>query len=145
MSVRRAVAGDAGAIAAVLEQLGWEPGAGEVAARLGTLGGDERSAVLVSERDGAVTGVLTLHVVPVLHEPGGWCRITALVVAEDARRQGAGRELVDAAEAFARTAGCSRIEVTSARHRAGAHEFYRELGYGQVSEHFLKRMAAQRG
>ncbi len=145
MSVRRAVAGDAGAIAAVLRQLGWEPRVEEVSARLGQLGADERSAVLVAERDGAIAGLLTLHVVPVLHEPGGWCRITALVVDEGARRQGAGRELVTAAEAHARTAGCSRIEVTSARHRAGAHEFYRGLGYAQASEHFLKRMPVQGG
>jgi N-acetylglutamate synthase-like GNAT family acetyltransferase len=145
VSVRRAGAGDAGAIAGLLAQLGHEPGAERVAEWLVKLGADERSAVLVAERDGAIVGLLTLHVVPVLNEPGGWCRITALVVDEGARRRGAGRELVTAAEAFARTAGCSRIEVTSARHRAGAHEFYRGLGFGQVSEHFLKRMAAHGG
>ena len=145
MSVRPARAGDAGAVAAVLRQLGYEPGAGEVAARLAQLDADGRSAALVAVRDGTITGVLTLHVVPVLHEPGGWCRITVLVVAEDARRQGAGRELVAAAEAFALAAGCSRIEVTSAVHRAGAHEFYRGMGFEQVSEHFLKRMAVPGG
>jgi GNAT superfamily N-acetyltransferase len=141
VSVRPAGAADAGAVAALVAQLGYDPGADELAARTAELGGDGRSAVLVSERDGAVTGLLTAHVVPVLHEPGGWCRITMLVVDEGARRQGDGRALVAAAEAFARAAGCSRIEVTSARHRAGAHAFYRSLGYGQVSEHFLKRMA----
>jgi N-acetylglutamate synthase-like GNAT family acetyltransferase len=145
VSVRPARADDAGAVAAVLRQLGYEPGAGEVAARLAQLDADGRSAAYVAEAGGAITGVLTLHVVPVLHEPGGWCRITVLVVAEDARRRGAGRELVAAAEAFARAARCSRIEVTSALHRAGAHDFYRGMGFEQVSEHFLKRMAVPGG
>lgn len=145
MSVRPARPGDARAVAAVVAQLGYDLDAGELGERLRDLGRDGRSAVLVAERGGAVAGVLTLHVVPVMHEPGGWCRITMLVVDEGARRQGAGRELVAAAEAFARAAGCSRIEVTSAVHRAGAHAFYRGLGYGQVSEHFLKRMGAAGG
>ncbi|MEP6641864.1 MAG: hypothetical protein ABJB93_08150 [Gaiellales bacterium] len=35
----------------------------------------------------------------------------------------------------------ARIEVTSALHRDGAHDFYRVEGYSGVSEHFLKRPA----
>ena len=145
MSVRQARAGDAAGIAAVLAQLGYVLAADLVAARLAEIAADARSAALVAERDGRVAGLLTLHIVPVLHEPGGWCRITALVVDESARRAGAGTALVTAAEARARAAGCARIEVTSALHRAGAHEFYRGLGFAQVSQHFLKRLADARG
>ena len=145
MSVRPARAGDAGAIAGVLAQLGYPIGEAAVSARLASVAGDGRSAALVSERDGRVTGVLTLHVLPVLHEPGGWCRITALVVDESARRRGAGRELVAEAEAIARAAGCARIEVTSALHRGGAHELYLRMGFEQVSEHFLKRLDGRDG
>jgi N-acetylglutamate synthase-like GNAT family acetyltransferase len=145
MSVRRARAGDAAGIAAVLAQLGYALAAEVVAGRLADIAADARSAALVAERDGRVAGLLTLHVVPVLHEPGGWCRVTALVVDETARRTGAGRALVSAAEALARGAGCARIEVTSALHRAGAHEFYRGMGFEQVSEHFLKRLEVSNG
>jgi predicted N-acetyltransferase YhbS len=145
VSVRPARAGDAAGIAAVLAQLGYPVGEATVAARLAALAGDGRSAALVAEREGRVAGVLTLHVLPVLHERGGWCRITALVVDEAARRQGAGRELVAEAEAIARAAGCARVEVTSALHRGGAHELYRSLGFDQVSEHFLKPLAPADG
>ena len=86
----------------MLAQLGYVLAAELVAARLADLDADARSAALVAERDGRVVGLLTLHIVPVVHEPGGWCRITALVVDEAARRAGAGRALVSAAEAFAR-------------------------------------------
>jgi GNAT superfamily N-acetyltransferase len=145
VTVRPALAGDAEGVAAVLAQLGYMPATDVLAARLTDLAADPRSAALVAEGDDRVVGLLTLHVVPVLHEPGGWCRITALVVDEGARRAGAGRALVAAAGAFAREAGCARIEVTSARHRAGAHGFYREMGFEQVSEHFLKRLAVAGG
>ena len=135
MSVRRAGAADAAAIAALLAELGYEAAPGDVERRLEAL---ERSEALVAELDGEVAGVLTLAMVPVLHEPGDWCRITMLVVAERARRRGLAQALVAEAEAIARSHGCVRIEVTSALHRDGAHEFYRGVGYGKVSEHFLK-------
>jgi GNAT superfamily N-acetyltransferase len=138
VSVRRAEAADAAAIAALLAELGYEAAPADVERRLEAL---ERSAVLVAELDCGVAGVLTLSMVPVLHEAGDWCRITVLVVAERARRRGLARALVAEAEAIARGHGCIRIEVTSALHRDGAHEFYRGMDYDQVSEHFLKPLA----
>lgn len=138
MSVRRAGPADAGVIAALLAELGYAIAAADVEARLTELERSGRSGALVAEEGGEVAGVLTLHMVPVLHEPGDWCRLTVLVVGERARRRGLARALVSEAEAIARSRGCVRIEVTSALHRNGAHEFYRGMGFGQVSEHFLK-------
>jgi predicted N-acetyltransferase YhbS len=73
--------------------------------------------VLVAERAGRIVGLVTLHMVPVLHDPGDWCRLTSLVVRPSARRGGVARALVAEAESLARAAG---------------------WGYGRVSEHFLK-------
>ena len=140
-TVRAAGAADAAGIAALYAELGYSLSPGDVAERMAGPAGGGRSAALVAERDGSVVGLLTLHMVPVLHEPGDWCRITSLVVHPAARRGGVARALVAAAESRARAAGCARIEVTSALHRDGAHDFYRSQGYGQVSEHFLKRLA----
>ena len=145
MSVRRARAEDADDITAVLAELGYSASPKDVARRLAGLDADERSAALVAVTGAEVVGMLTLHMVPVLHEPGDWCRLTALVVAPAARRRGVATALVSAAEEIARDAGCVRVEVTSALHRDGAHEFYRGRGYGQVSEHFLKPLRAADG
>jgi GNAT superfamily N-acetyltransferase len=141
VSVRRAGPADAAAIAALLAELGYATAAADVEARLAGLERSGRSGALVAEEGGEVAGVLTLHMVPVLHEPGDWCRLTVLVVGERARRRGLARALVSEAEAIARSHGCVRIEVTSALHRDGAHEFYRGMGFGRVSEHFLKPLA----
>ena len=145
MSVRSAVAADAAVIAGLLAELGYSPAPADVERRLSELDRSGRSEVLVAEREGDVAGVLTLHMVPVLHEGGDWCRVTALVVGEAARRRGLARALVAEAEAIARSRGCARIEVTSALHRDGAHDLYRGLGFAQVSEHFLKPLAAPGG
>ena len=145
MSVRRAEAADAAAIAALLAELGYATVPADVEARLDELERTGRSAALVAVHGDEVAAVLTLHMVPVLHEPGDWCRVTVLVVGERARRRGLARALVAEAEAIARSHGCVRIEVTSALHRDRAHAFYRGMGFGQVSEHFLKPLAAPHG
>jgi GNAT superfamily N-acetyltransferase len=139
-TVRPAGAADAAGIASLFAELGYALSPADVAGRMTGPAGGGRSAVLVADRDGGVVGLATLHMVPVLHEPGDWCRLTSLVVHPSARRRGVGRALVAEAEARARAAGCARIEVTSALHRGGAHDFYRSQGYDQVSEHFLKRL-----
>ena len=144
-AVRPALPADAAGIASLMSELGYPLSPADVVRGIAGPAGGGRSAVLVAERAGSVVGVTTLHMVPVLHEPGDWCRLTSLVVAPSARRCGIARALVAEAESRARAAGCVRIEVTSARHRDGAHDFYRSQGYDQVSEHFLKplRRAAQ--
>lgn len=139
-TVRAAVADDAAGIASLYAELGYALAPADIARRMAGPAGGGRSAVLVAERDGSVVGLLTLHMVPVLHEPGDWCRLTSIVVHPAARRRGVARALLTEAESRAQAAGCARIEVTSALHRDGAHDFYRSRGYGRVSEHFLKRL-----
>lgn len=78
------------------------------------------------------------YFVPVVHQVGDWCRITALVVDENARGRGVGQALISAAEEAALATGCVRIEATSARRRKDAHRFYDRLGYARDTLHFVK-------
>lgn len=130
-SVRRA---DAAVLADLLTQLGYPSSAAEVGDRLRYWLDQPRSRVFVAESAGRVVGALTLHALPYLLKTGSWGRIESLVVDEPVRGTGAGRALIDAAEEQARSWGCLLMEVTSSRHRTGAHAFYRRLGYVDQSE-----------
>ena len=58
---------------------------------------------------------------------GGACRVSFLWVDEPRRREGLGRELLEAAEEEARRRGCELIHLDT--HDFQAPDFYRRLGY----------------
>jgi GNAT superfamily N-acetyltransferase len=142
MRIREAGAGDAPALAALLGELGYPGEPERVAARVEEIEGDPGSLILVAEADGAIVGVASATAMPLLHEDGRWCRLSALVVAEGRRRSGAGRRLVEEVEARARDWGCRYLEVTSGERveREAAHAFYEALGLRQVSRRYLKEL-----
>lgn len=139
-AIRDARAEDADAVARLLAELGYPDDLACVAARVRAFAADPASRVLVAEEGGELVGLASLTVMPLLHEDGAWCRMSALVVGAGSRRHGVGRALVEAAEADARARGCRYAEVTSGERpdRRAAHRFYEALGYEQVSRRFLK-------
>lgn len=140
VAVRSARLDDANQLARLFEQLGHPQAECGLRGQLANVLADPRAGVLVAEDGEVLVGAATYFFVPVAHDTRPWCRITTLVVDEAHRGRGIGRMLVAVAEAAARDAACSRIEATSALHRADAHRFYEGLGYDQTSAHFLKRL-----
>lgn len=146
--VREATRDDAGAIAGLLGELGYPSTAAEVGRRLAiwldepysrvllatdeTTGDATDDAVSAAPADARVVGSMSVHAIPHLERDGRWLRIESLVVAAGVRGSGAGRRLVEAAEKVARSWDCHAIEVTSSRHREGAHAFYKRLGFADV-------------
>jgi GNAT superfamily N-acetyltransferase len=134
VSVRNAAAADAPAIAGLMTELGYPATGEEIRQRLGYWLPDATSRVLLAVRDDQVIGCLSVHAVPYLERTGRWARVETLVVAKEARRDGAGHGLLAAAEDLAATDwGCLAMEVTSARTRDDAHAFYQKRGYEDVS------------
>ncbi|HYD52377.1 MAG TPA: GNAT family N-acetyltransferase [Gemmatimonadaceae bacterium] len=136
--VRVALPGDAPAMAALLDQLGYPTTVADTEARLARLTESAADHVLVAERASVgVTGLVVLHRAPVLHRTGDVGIIMALVVDERRRGEGVGERLVRWAAALARDHGCAALQVTTHHRRDGAHRFYERLGFEHTGRRYV--------
>jgi GNAT superfamily N-acetyltransferase len=143
MSVRVGRREDAAAIAECLAPLGYGTTAAWVSQSIATSSGSQGDALFVCEMgEAGLVGVISAHVIPLLHTPGALTRITALSIREGYSRRGIGRILIEQVEAWSRELGACRIEVTSGDHRHGAHAFYQAVGYALQSKRLLKTLAS---
>ena len=140
MRVRTAMPGDAAEVAALITLLGYPCTPDEALERMHAVADEPEQALLVADRDGDLCGLLGLDLMYYLPLGARTCRITALVVATAHRGEGVGKELLQAAETWARQSGAARVEVTSAAHRIEAHAFYRACGYEDGAMRFVKRL-----
>ena len=94
--------------------------------------------LLVAEVDGGqLAGTVDVVMVTNLTHTGRpWAVVENVVVAHVHRRRGIGRALMQEAMAQARRVGCYKVQLTSGKHRAEAHAFYRSLGFEAVAEGF---------
>jgi GNAT superfamily N-acetyltransferase len=138
--IRDAVAGDAPAVAALLDELGYPTDPKRAQQRIERYAAHPSARLLVAELEDTVVGLAGVAVLPLVEHDESWARLTAIVVGEAYRGRGVGRALVEAVEAEAQARGCNLVELTTADRRVGAHEFYRRLGYEEVSRRFLKAM-----
>ena len=137
--IRDAKPGDADMFVELVELLGKDVEEKGVRKRIGSLI-KQRLAPLVVTLDKKVVGLCGVDSMIAIHRPRPVGRINILVVAEEARGQGIGRLLVEAAEAKLRADGCGMVEVTSNDRLASAHAFYRHMGYERTSIRFAKTL-----
>lgn len=93
------------------------------------------AALLVAEVDGTVVGRLSIVRDP--HPASAHVADLGLMVAASHRRRGIGRELLAAAETWARGAGVSKLELHVFPHNLPAIALYEQTGY--VREGFRER------
>lgn len=141
VQIRNATADDSPSIAALLSQLGYPADSAEMPARLSRMLKHGGSVVLAVDRDDSPLGLLAMTRHWGLHSSGPIAYIMALIIAETARRRGVGKALVDYAKQWGIDNGCERINVTSAEHRDGAHEFYPAMGLPYTGRRFSATLA----
>ncbi|MFV3410691.1 GNAT family N-acetyltransferase [Pseudomonas nitroreducens] len=129
--VRVASAGDAAALAPLLQQLGTSDPLPDTALLALALDNQQPSRVtLVAERDGALLGTCTLHLIE--HIAHGFARSAILedmVVDSRARGQGIGQALIGRAVEWARDWKCYKLALSSHQDREMAHRFYAAMGF----------------
>jgi GNAT superfamily N-acetyltransferase len=138
IDLRNATPADAEDVAILLTALGYPCDAADAAERIAMVLHNDRQTLLLARLQGVASGLLSLDFMYYLPLGTTTCRVTALVVSEDARGHGLGRLLMRDAERRARLGGAARLEVTSAGHRTEAHAFYRACGFSEGAVRFVK-------
>jgi ribosomal protein S18 acetylase RimI-like enzyme len=143
VSVRNAEPSDLGALLGLYRELAGErdsaqPSDAAISAPvLAQIIAERDRQLLVAETDRTVLGTADLLIVANLtHRATPWAIVENVVVAGAARRQGVGRQLMTHAVELARQGGCYKLQLLSRKERAGAHAFYRSLGFDAAAEGF---------
>ena len=105
------------------------PTEGAIGARLGELLDESRVRVLVAEDEAGIVGGVSFWIKPDLAHGDTVVEVPMLVVAEDHRRTGVGKLLMEEVRNVASDNGASQIELVATRSNVTAREFYRSLGF----------------
>ncbi len=140
VDLRNAVVADADDVARLLCELGYPCDLDDAIERISAILDNDRQALVVARRDGAVCGLVALDFMYYLPLGTTTCRITAMVVTPEAQGRGVGRQLLREAERRARTGGAARLEITSGSQRTDAHAFYKACGYSDGTVRFVKAL-----
>ena len=89
----------------------------------------DKGQVLVYEKNNVVCGCIVYDIHYYLHFSRRSAEIVNLVVDENVRGRGLGKELLAHFEPIAKSQGCVCIEVDSGKHREAAHRFYMREGF----------------
>lgn len=140
VAIRDARAEDAGALAALIGQLGYQTTQEAVSKRLASLRASDADRLVVAELNGHVVGLAGLHVSLSIEYDEPAAKLSAIVVDERYRRQGVGEALIAEVEAEARRRGCCLIFLTTAERRKDARAFYRRIGFEETGRRFAKSL-----
>ena len=126
------------------ETVGDEPPTEEaVRARLEELLDEPGARVLVAENEAGIVGGVSFWIKPDLAHGDTVVEVPMLVVAEDQRRTGVGKLLMEEVRNVASDNGASQIELVATRANVAAREFYRSLGFVEADVVALEYVGSQ--
>ncbi len=131
VAIREAIADDCPRLAALSTELGYPMTPGEAMESFGRISDHPDHGLLVAVCQGVPAGWIQVSLTRIFESPVQ-AEIAGLVVNAALRGRGIGKQLVDAAESWARRRGCAIIRVRSNVVRERAHGFYRRAGYRDI-------------
>ena len=148
IKVRAATTEDAAGIHGLARELaetvGDEPPTEEaIRARLEELLDEPRARVLIAENEAGIVGGVSFWIKPDLAHGDIVVEVPMLVVAEEHRRSGVGRLLMEEVRNIASDNDASQIELVATRANVTAREFYRSLGFVEADVVSLEYVGSQ--
>jgi GNAT superfamily N-acetyltransferase len=110
------------------------PDAAAFRAALRTKLADDAYAVFVSEGDGRLSGYVSGYRHATFYAAGFTAWVDEILVAQDVRGRGVGKQLMEAFEGWAAAHGCVSVGLAT----RGAAAFYERLGYASRAAYFKK-------
>ena len=135
MIIRTAAEADVTAIVELARQLGYVVAPAELRSRLLALPA-EREVVLVAQNDEEILGWIQMGVALAI-ESAPHVEIRGLVVSENHRGKGIGRQLIAAGTSWAKERGFILLRVRSNITRPPTHQFYRHLGFADKKQQLV--------
>jgi GNAT superfamily N-acetyltransferase len=133
-----------GLVRELAETVGDSPSAEEaIRARLEELLDEPRARVLVAEDEAGIVGGTSFWIKPDLAHGDTVVEVPMLVVAEDHRRAGVGKLLMEEVRNVASDNGASQIELVATRANVTAREFYHSLGFVEADVVSLEFVGSQ--
>ena len=138
--IREARYEDSYELSLLMGELGYPTAPEEMTERLETLLPNEAYACFVACINDQVIGMIGLTKGLYFEKNGCYARISALIVSEEFRGNGIGKQLVRFGEEWAKEQGATAILLNSGKQRTDTHEFYRSLDYDDTGLRFIKVM-----
>lgn len=134
ISFRVATTDDAPVITGFTQQLGYTPSERLTVAYLDEIAVMKDTIVLVATTNNN-TPIGRIQVSDMLRlESGRFCEIVGLVVDEQYRGQGIGKQLVEQAKQWCGGRSCSKLRVRTNVTRKDTHRFYTNAGFTEIKE-----------
>lgn len=99
-----------------------------------------RGIILAATSNSKIIGLVSYVLLERLNQSFREFWIPELVVSKEYRNRGIGKLLIQKCESIAKIKKCFRIRLESRNDRIDSHNFYRKVGFEQVSLVFEKRM-----
>jgi len=138
INIREAQINDIRFIALLCDQLGYSTEIEDLSLRLKKISDISHHVIFIAELDHQVVGWIHVYLCPLLIS-GFQAQLGGLVVHEDFRCRGIGKELLQQAEYWARSRGCLYLSVLSNITRIETHQFYEDLDYQKIKTELVLR------
>ena len=131
--IRNVDINDSFAISSLSGQLGYESEVMSIEKRISGILKNPDHCIFVAEQNGIIIGwIHGLYSIRV--ESDAFIEIGGLIVDENKRRRGVGKQLVETVSLWAKSFNCSNIRVRCNIKRVESHKFYESIGFSLNKE-----------